>query len=866
MKKKIIFVILFIFLISLCAGLYYFNTKILPTIVKEKIIAGLSSLTSGKVTIEKIRFNIFRGIVITNLVLFEKDNPDNQLCSVKDGSATFLIFPFFKEKKIIVPSLTLDSMTVSLMRHKDNSLNIGYLLEKFKQSKGSSNRIPFFVLKSIKLTNSAVIFKDESFQTLLTLTLRIKSLIGKLSWNKVTVETSAELLREDKKTLLQAKGAYLFANQSINGDFSIKDLDLKTYNEYLQGLPFVLETGQLSQAQGEVSIDLKENIYQCSLNLESFLFSLTQPALIQGKIEKSSFDVISDKKIAKLSAVLNISEGNAQKDKLNVSKLKGKIDIKAEIPIEKIENLKPSYEGSAEIKSGEVSGIATIDKISEISSNLKFKNSDIVIEDVLAKILDTPITAKGDLKEKVLNLNVSGNFDLKKFLPLITSEITLPPYELSGTTQLNIHFISDFSKAPPSFFASGEASLAKVYLELLKNNLKFTTEDGVLRFDTQNESLEWHFDAIRFLTENYSFNGNLKGFQTPAIHAMTTSKDLKILTDLIKEGQLLKLSSLNGKFKNSEVYLKGRLDLAEENCNLTGSVILDLGNLGDLLPQGRQVLEKIKPEGRCYLVLEASGPLKDYRLWNIKTAGKSRSIRCYGLQFQNAELDYTQIKHEGYIDSLSFDAYEGKGLIKGRLDLAGKNFSYSLRSTLENINLGILKFDTPLKDKTFFGVLSANISCRGEGVNANSLKGSGALVIKNGNLWEFNPLKGLGSFLFIPRFGNIVFTNAQGDFIIQDSSVSTDNLELLGPEIGLIVEGKISFKGDLDFLVNTQVNQPGPGQGEEEKGDVGEVISQAGSLTSIKITGTVKEPKYKLQPIAENIMKKLGDIFSNIVP
>ena len=175
-----------------------------------------------------------------------------------------------------------------------------------------------------------------------------------------------------------------------------------------------------------------------------------------------------------------------------------------------------------------------------------------------------------------------------------------------------------------------------------------------------------------------------------------------------------------------------------------------------------------------------------------------------------------------------------------------------------------------MKNKTFYGILGLNISISGVANDVKSLKGESSLVIKNGNLLEFNPLKGLVSFFFIPHFGNIVFTHAQGDFTISDGFITTDNLELLGPELGLIAEGKMSFSGDLDFLVNAQAIQPGQKEtAGEQAGIIGkttEVVAKAGSLTGIKISGTINKPKYKIQPIAENIIKKVGDILSNLVP
>ncbi len=868
MRKRIILIILLVFLISLAGGLYYVSKTILPRIVKQQIITGLSGLTAGKVTVENIRFNLFRGIMISGLTLFEKDNPQQALCTVKESSATFLIFPFFKEKRIIVPSLKINAANLRLIRQKDNTSNISYLIDKFKQP-GIGGKTPSLLVKSIKITNSSLLFTDDSFSTPLSTTLRIVDLLANISWNKATLETSCEILRGNEKTNIQVKGKYLFSHQLLNGDILVKNINLKAYDEYLKILPITLEKGQLSELKVDVSVDFKKMTYQGKLDLGNALLSIRKIFYAEGKIEKSSFDFDGDQKSLRLTINLNVSNTTAEKDNLKVSAAGAEANVLAKIPLVTNENLIPSYEGTVKIKSGEISGIPYVDKISDIAGNIKFKNLDVVTEGTSAKILDTFVKAKGDFKQNILNLDLAGDFDLKKLSSLLPKDIKLPAYEITGMTNLNTHMICDFSKGGLPLI-TGEAALKTVRLKLPENNLVFETDKGQIKFDTGQESLQWHFGSVKYLDESYSFDGSLKGFASPAVSAMVIGRDIKVQTELKKEDQILNISSLKGQFKNSQFNMKGQWDL-KENMEASGTILLDFTDLASFLPQSKDMLEKMSLSGQCRIDGEFSGPLKDYRLWQVKAKGQSRTIKCYGFKFQNVELEYSQIKQQGFIDSFIFSAYNGKGAIKGRIDFpvtpsgTAQAFTYTLRSLLQDIDLNLLKLDTPLKDKTFFGTLSMNISLQGRGSDLNALQGQGALTIKNGNVWEFNPLKGLGDFLFIPRFTTIVFSNAQGDFFLRDGYIATDNLELLGPELGLLVEGKISFKGELDFLVNTQIPQLGLG-GTKILGKVTETVSKAGSLTAIKITGTVKEPKYKLQPITENIMKKLSDIFSSITP
>ena len=900
MRKKIILIILSVFLAAVAGGLYYMNKIVIPTVVKAKITTGLSDLTSGKVSMEKISFNLFKGVVITDLVLFEKDNPGVKLCSVKEASATFLILPFFKEKKIIVPTLKVKNMTFHLTRQKDNSLNISYLLEKFKPS--GSSQVPSLLVKSVRVSDSSVLFSDLTYATPVLITLNIDNLSSNISWNKAILDAGGQVGRDDKKTDIRIKGSYIYAKKVFNGNLVLENLYLESYKEYFKELPLTLESGHILEAKADFSMDdksinglagarldalsigqkgyhlksgglditlsiqgprddLKKISYKGRVNLESGLFSMQEPLYAECKVEKSSLDFLADQTAVKLALNLKAAGINGRKEKIKLSSASLEADVNAAVPYVQNENISLSYSGTLAIKSGEISGIQNLDKISEIFSTIKFNNSDLLIEDSSAKILETPVKVQGHFKQNVLTLDVSGDFDLKKLLTLLPKEVSLPSYEASGDTNLNVRITSDFSKGGVFFF-SGQAELNEARLRLSENNLNFETPRGQIKFDTEQENLKWHFPSIKYVDAFYSFDGSLKGFKNPAVSAMVTGKDLKVQTDLIKTEQSVDFSSLKGQFRNSKFNLKGRWDL-KENMKANGTVSLDLADLKFFAPQSKETLEKLGLTGQCRIDAQVSGPLKDYRLWDVKADAQSSVIRCYGLKFKNVKLNYSQIKHNGFINDLSFESYNGRGSIKGNINLKSKNFTYSLKGILQDIDLSLLKVDTSLKDKTFFGIFSLNISLQGISSDLNTLKGDGAFTIKDGNVCEFNPLKGLGDFLFIPGFEKIVFTNAQGDFVIQDGFISTDNTELLGAKLGLIVEGKMSFGGDLDFLVNTQIPLTGQTWANSE---VGQAISKAGSMTAIKITGTTKEPKYKLQAIGENIMKKLGDLFSNITP
>jgi hypothetical protein len=149
----------------------------------------------------------------------------------------------------------------------------------------------------------------------------------------------------------------------------------------------------------------------------------------------------------------------------------------------------------------------------------------------------------------------------------------------------------------------------------------------------------------------------------------------------------------------------------------------------------------------------------------------------------------------------------------------------------------------------------------------NSLNGSGSINIEKGNLWQLELFKGLGEFLLIPEFQKIVFKEAAGDFLISDGKISTDNLMLESEPVNILFEGNIDFAGNIDFKVTTQLAEGLVKDITDIKGIFSSILAQSTNAISIKLSGTVKEPKYKIIPLPGQLFKKAKDfIIQDILP
>jgi hypothetical protein len=207
---------------------------------------------------------------------------------------------------------------------------------------------------------------------------------------------------------------------------------------------------------------------------------------------------------------------------------------------------------------------------------------------------------------------------------------------------------------------------------------------------------------------------------------------------------------------------------------------------------------------------------------------------------------------------LTATAYDGSLNVQATGDLPGDLFS--LTAQWDRSNLAKLKGDTPLKDKEISGFLSMSADLTGSMQHLKDLRGGGFVFIQDGRLWQLNLLKGLGKFLLIPEFKNIVFTEALGDFIVRNQRIESDNITLKSDFVNLYGSGYIDFQGSLNWDVTSQVNEQSVIESRSVKKAITSILTETGDILEIKIVGTLKEPKYIPLPSSRGVLQKTRDL------
>jgi hypothetical protein len=155
--------------------------------------------------------------------------------------------------------------------------------------------------------------------------------------------------------------------------------------------------------------------------------------------------------------------------------------------------------------------------------------------------------------------------------------------------------------------------------------------------------------------------------------------------------------------------------------------------------------------------------------------------------------------------------------------------------------------------------MAAQLKLSGFSDDPGKLSGTGKILVNEGKLWQLNLFKGMGSLLFTKDFSSIVFSEASCDFLIQDKYIFTENLKMLSDIADLEGNARIGFDSSLDISLNVKVEDENAPLTGTFKDITTAIIGEAGRFGVIRITGTIKEPKYKFQAAVVDIIKGLKD-------
>lgn len=812
MKKKI-FIILVILAVAVAFGVAYLNRVVFPVKVKSLIIGALEKETGKKVSIDSLQLNVFKGLVVRNLVI--SDNT-RKLLSIRQASCSWVIPAIFK-RKFIIPAIRLDSAQVFLERRRDNTFNLQELFPK-KAAQNLKTGFGVFIYK-IVLVDSRIDFTDSSFPAAFHKAVDNINLILSLSL-PAGVKFNLKAQVPGKNPLkIGATGEFKIPRKELTAKISLKDFSPGDFAAYYGNYGISIAEGL---ADALIDARFKEGVITLDLAGQARNFTFSK-----------------DKITVNLSAGIDAGFKYGLQDK------------------------RFSYSGSADILDASIAGAQYIERIDKLKGKVKFSDAGIWSDNLTADILGLAVEAKANLTDfakPYLKVRAASSLPLD-----VVQKILKDKFQVNFTGSISGK--CDLALALETKLPVDGAAKINANLDIINASFNpggflsaFTDINGRLEFG-QNH-LKWPELKFKYQDIPCQTSGVLTDFSAPAVEAKLLSENLFFESRLSVSGNLINVAQVSGKYFNSGITASGSIDKSEPGHPLLDiglNLDVELADIKEAVKKSKEKLEAAHLSGKVSAKIKIKGDAADIKSCFIKAQAGADTLSAYGLKSGALSLGYYQENGLAEVSVPNLDLYEGKVASAAKINLNSKDLPYWIEADIRGLNLGKLKQDTPAKDKDISGTLLAQVKINGFSADLSKLSGAGSIFVSEGRLWELNLFKGLGELLFTKDFSNIIFNEGQCGFLIRDKFISTDNLKLKSNLANLSGNAKIGFDGSLESALNVEVlDETAPLSG-TFKDVTTAIIGQAGRFGVIMITGTLKEPQYKFKPAVVDMLRGLKE-------
>lgn len=660
----------------------------------------------------------------------------------------------------------------------------------------------------------------------------------------------------------------------ITAEGSVSFLGLKARMGTDQSL-----TGNLATQHTEILFENQKLMMQSDLSLNAAQIRWAAPNHLQGEHrpgraagQSLSADIILPKLlVSREDQKISVQTAGTLRDAL--LELAGGITAKDNPLVEasytydpRNENgLKPhDYTATVTLSQAALNGIPYVQQISSLAGKILLEPNRLQSSELAFQTQGADIVLSGELNdfaEPSLQIEArSENIDLKRLFdifPVLTQKTTIHP---NGTIGIQISYKGAL-KNPLEAQISADAKLKDGSITSKKFPTPITAVSGELNYQKDLVTLTNLLGTYQ--DQQYSLSGQLTNFSKPVLDLKASSKDLDITSKINILHSAFQVASLSGQYFHTSFDLKGDVHLSEDSgpdVDLRGNFALDLEDLQYFLPQLTRELNAIEPTGTLAIEGLFQGQFKNWRDWQMALLAQSPTLAFQGYHFDDVQIQYEQRDRHVSKCNLRGRLYNGDLEVVSSVDLMPDDLSMKLIGHLENLDLAQLRKDKFPKNENLAGSLSSLVNLSGPLSHPDQFQGEGALAVTNGHLWRWHVLDGLLGVLLIPEFRDVVFTDGQANFTIQDGKISTNDAWLKGSAVELKGSGWIDFSQNINFDISPVFDETSLLKSKSLKKGATVLLTQTGDYFNIKLTGTLKNPKYKVMTSPSKILETTTDI------
>lgn len=203
---------------------------------------------------------------------------------------------------------------------------------------------------------------------------------------------------------------------------------------------------------------------------------------------------------------------------------------------------------------------------------------------------------------------------------------------------------------------------------------------------------------------------------------------------------------------------------------------------------------------------------------------------------------------------ITADAYGGKVSLNTRV-LHGQQPQYSMAIQLKDVDLDRFSRDFLHTTTPLAGKVDGRLTLNGQGSTVFGLSGTGAIEVREANLYELPLTVALLKVLRNRVPDTVAFDGAQAEFTMQGKHLQFTRLVLLGDAVSLHGRGEASLDKALNLTFHTIV-----GRGGVAIPFLNALVGQASEqIMRLRVLGTVDEPDIRREalPMVGNVLEQL---------
>jgi len=810
MKLLKTLLLLFVILFLIAAIATFILNAILPKKIESAISSAIKTSLHKNVKIKDVIFNLNGSITLKDITIYQH-NKNNPYLTAENIS----ILPFYpsllSKKTFIISSIKAKRLYINITRNKEGKLNLPYT----KQENNYSSRKIF--IKNIYISGGTLKVTDEIagfYKTFHNIAISLK-----LSFGPEIIFRLETNNRE--KEIARIEGKFNFIENKLNASVFLSEIQLADYKPYFKKIArinsAVIEKGNLA---------------------------------VQGK------DIYS------IGGNINLKDINISKQSII---FKGKAHIIPDCSFD-IKTRKLSYNASGSVSDGKLQDIPYLDNLDNLSLSFDLHKDTFTFSSLKTDWRNNSIEAKGsisDFKNPFINLNIKykGSLgDIERMLQ--KAKLTSLNTPLDANSIINANIRGNLKKNDYSY--NGSFSLKNMYIQALKDINKIQCEGA---FDGKNINIK----NLSLLYKNIPLTADIiiEGFNPALVKANIKSSLFNTEIETFYKNKTFTIDKMLLKSSNSHLKAKGYINTESRTINASLSGYISIDNLENILKKlniiPQNIMNNMSLRGNINVSGAVNGKLED-KQWQAKLSGKSDVIQLkkQSREIKLKNIEFTLYAHKNEFILFPFTADIWKGITKIECKFDSSNNRYIFDILAKEIDLALARKSLALKNRKLSGKLS--LKAKGENPHPkdiNYINATGAVMIEDGNIWEMNFLKGLGEFLFIPDFENIIFSKGFAEFTIKNKTISISNLELDSPQMQMAGEGDITFAGKLNLLFYPDFN---PNLISASAG-LRKIFTDAVGKTglTIEVKGTVQKPRYKFKSILLSPINSIKDLFKGLL-